>query len=176
MGVEFLAVLRRPQLEQPRQRGRLQRPARQPVRTQRQAQQQARRQVHRRENRRLRTPQQGAEHTRVRPRPRAQRRSGREKQLLQPLTAEPVLHHRKNERRVRNKSRSRQRQAVAAKRKRDLKLSALHRKERPRARKQRDQREIGHEVAKARLHRNDHKNNQLGLTVSVSTTANQPGT
>jgi hypothetical protein len=33
VGVEFLAVLQRPQLEQPRQQGRLQRPARQPVRT-----------------------------------------------------------------------------------------------------------------------------------------------
>jgi hypothetical protein len=97
------------------------------------------------------------------------------KQLLQPLTAERVLHHRKNERRVRNKSRNRQRQVVAAKPKRDLKLSKLHRKERQRAKKQRDQLGSGHEVAKPRPRRNGHKNNQFGLTVSVSTTANQPG-
>ncbi len=169
MGLEFLAVPQRPQAEQPRQR------ARQQVRTQRLAQQQARGQVRRWKDRRLPTPQKGEEHTRVPPRPRAQRRSGRVKQLLQPLTAEPVLHHQKNERRVRNKSRGR-RQVVAAKLKRNLKLSELQPKERPRARKQRDQLGSGHEVAKPRLHRNDHKNNDSGLTVSINTTANQPGT
>ena len=102
----------------------------------------------------------------MRPRPRAQRRSWRVKHPLRALMAEPVLHHQKNERRVRNKSRSRQRQVVAAR----LKL-----KERPRARKQRNQRGAGHEVAKPRLLGNDHKNDQFGLTVSVNH-ANQPGT
>ena len=170
MGLEFLAVLQRPQAEQPPQRGRLQRLARQQVRTQQQARQQARRQVRRRKNRR-----QGEERTRVRLPPRAQRWPESVKQLLLPLTAEAVLHHQKNERRVRNKNRSRQRQVVAAKLKRDLKLSKLQLKDRPRARKQRDQLGSGHEVAKPRLHRNGHKNNQFGLTVSVSTTANQPG-
>ena len=82
------------------------------------------------------------------------------KQLLQPLTAERVRHHRKNERRVRNKSRSRQRQVVAAKPKHDLRLSKLQPKERPRERKQRDQLGSGHEVAKPRLLQNDHKNNE----------------
>ena len=54
---------------------------------------------------------------------------------------------------------------------RDLKLSELHRKERPRARKQRVLRVSGHEVAKPRLHRNDHRNKQFGLKVSLNTTA-----
>jgi hypothetical protein len=56
---------------------------------------------------------------------------------------------------------------VAAKPKRDLKLSKLQLKERSRGRKQRDQRGSGHEVAKPRLLRNDHKNNESGLTVSI---------
>ena len=170
MGLEFLAVLQRPQAEQPRQRGRLQRLARQQVRTQWQAQQQARRQARRWKDRQLPTPQKGEEHTRMRPRPRAQRLSWRVKHPLRPLTAEPVVHHQKNERRVRNKSS--RRQVVAAK----LKLSELQLKERPRVRKQRDQRGAGHEVAKPRLRRKDHKNNQFGLTVSVNTTANQHDT
>ena len=158
--MEFLAVLQRPQAEQPRQRGRLQRLARQQVRTQRQAQQQARRQARRWKDRQLPTPQKGEEHTRVRPRPRAQRRSWRVKHPLRALMAEPVLHHQKNEHRVRNKSRSRQRQVVPAKPTRDRKLSKLQLKERPRARKQRDQLGSGHEVAKPRLLQNDHKNNE----------------
>ena len=62
---------------------------------------------------------------------------------------------------------------VAAKLKRDLKQSELQLKKRPLARKQRDQLGNGHEVAKPRLHRNDHKNNQFGLIVSVNSTANQ---
>jgi hypothetical protein len=132
---------------------------------QRLAQQQARRQVRRWKDRRLPTPQQGEEHTQVRRQPRAQRRLGRVKQLLQPLTVEPVLRHRKNERRVRKKRRSRQRQGVVAKLKRNPKLSELHRKERPRARKQRNQLGAEHEVAKPGLLRKDHKNNESGLTV-----------
>ena len=59
---------------------------------------------------------------------------------------------------------------------RDLKVSELHRKERPRARKQRDLRVSGHEVAKPRLHRNGHRNKQFGLKVSLNTTAKKPGT
>src|SRR6185437_1952324 len=121
----------------------------------------------------LPTPQKTEEHIRVRLRPRAQRQSKRVKQLLQAFPSEPV-----NERRVRNKSRRSQlRQVVAAKPERDLKvrpkLSEFQLKERPRARKQRDQLGSGHEVAKARVHRNDHRNNQFGLTVSVKSTANQ---
>ena len=171
MGLEFLAALQRPQPAQPRQQGRAQRPARQQVRTQRQARQQARRQVSRCKDRPLPTPQKTEEHIRVRLRPRAQRQSGRVKQLLRPLTAEVGLHHQKSGRRVRNKSSSR-RQVVAttpsaARPERNLKLAERQLKERPRARKQRDQLERSHEVAKARVHRNDHKNNQFGLTVSV---------
>ena len=175
MGLEFPAALRRPQPAQPRQLARLQRLARQQVRIQRQARQQARRQVRRFKGRPLPTPQMAEERTRVRPRPRAQRQSERVKQLLPPLTAEPVLHHLRNERQVRNKSSSR-RQVVAAKLKRNLRLSELQPKERPRARKQRDQLGSGHEVAKPRLLRNDHKNNESGLTVSINATTNQPGT
>jgi hypothetical protein len=58
---------------------------------------------------------------------------------------------------------------VAAKLKRDLKLSELQLKKRPLARKQSDQVGIGHEVAKPRLHRNDHRSNQFRATVSVNT-------
>jgi hypothetical protein len=152
----FRRLLQRPQAEQ-RQRG-----------LQRLAQQQAQRHVRRRKDRRLPTPQQGEEHTRVRRQPPAQRRLGRMKQLLQPLTVEPVPRHRKNERRVRKKRRSRQRQGVVAKLKRNPKLSELHRKERPRARKQRNQLGVGHEVAKPGLLRKDHKNNESGLTVSIN--------
>jgi hypothetical protein len=136
-------------------------------------------QVSRCKGRPLPTPQKAEEYIRVRLQPRAQRQSGRVKQLRQPLTAEPVIHHQKSGRRVRNKSSSR-RQVVAttpsaAKPERDLKLAELQLKERPRARKQRDQLGSGHEVAKSRVHRNDHKNNQFGLTDSVNSTANQPG-
>jgi hypothetical protein len=57
----------------------------------------------------------------VRPRPRAQRQSGRVKQLLRAFPSELV-----NERRVRNKSRGSQlRQVVAAKPERDLKVRKL---------------------------------------------------
>jgi hypothetical protein len=166
--LEFLAVLQRPQPAQPRQLARPQ----QQVRTQRQVQQQARRRLRRWQDQPLRTPQKGGEHTRVRPPQPEPQRSKRVKQLLRAFPSEPV-----NERRVRNKSRRSQlRQVVAAKPERDLKLSELHRKERPRVRKQRDQRGAGHEVAKPRLRRKDHKNNQFGLTVSVNTTANQHDT
>lgn len=167
MGLEFLAVLQRPQPAQPRQLARRQRLARQQVRILQQAQQQARRQVRRWQDQPLRTPQKGGEHTRVRPPQPEPQRSKRVKQLLRAFPSEPL-----NERRVRNKSRQSQlRQVVAAKPERDLKvrpkLSELQLKERPRARKQRDQLGSGHEVAKPRVHRNDHKNNQFGRTVSV---------
>ena len=179
MGSEFPAALQRPQPAQPRrqqgprQAGEL-----------KQARELTRPGLHRRHNRqwepllhprRVPTPQQIEEHTRVRrPRPGPQR-SGRVKHLPQALTDEAVLHRQKNDRLVRKKSRSSQRQVIAAKLKRNLKLSELHRKERPQARKQRNQRGSGHEVAKPQLHRNDNKKNQFGLTVSVNTTANQPG-
>ena len=161
MELEFLAVLQRPQPAQQRQLARLQRRARQQVRTQRQVQQQARRQVRRWQDQPLRTPQKGGEHTPVRRRLRAQRRSKRVKQLLRAFPSELV-----NEHRVRNKSRGSQlRQVVAVRPERNRKLSELQLKERPRARKQRDQPGSGHEVAKPRVHRNDHNNNQFGLTV-----------
>jgi len=157
----FLAVLQRPQPAR-RQPVQLQRLARQQV-------QQAPRQVHPSQDQPLRTPQKDGEHTPVRPRPQAQQRSGRVKQKLRLLTADLVLHHQKSGRRARNKNSS-ERQVVAATPsalKRRRKLSELHRKERARARKQRDQLGSGHEVAKARVHRNDNKNNQFELTKSA---------
>ena len=156
MELVFLAVLQRPQPAQ------LQRLARQQVRI-RQRVQQAPRQVLPSQDQPLRTPQKDGEHTPVRPRPQAQQRSGRVKQKLQLLTADLVLHHQKSGRRARNKSSS-ERQVVAATPsalKRRRKLSELHRKERARARKQRDQLGSGHEVAKARVHRNDNKNKPI---------------
>ena len=175
MGLEFLAALQRPQPAQPRQPARPQRLAQQQVRIRQQAQQ-ARRQVRRWQDQPLRTPQKGGEHARAPPPQPEPQRSKRVKQLLQAFPSEPV-----NERRVRNKSRRSQlRQVVAAKPERDLKvrpkLSELQLKERPRARKQRAQLESGHELAKLRVHRNDHKNNQFGLTDSIKSSANQPGT
>ena len=71
---------------------------------------------------------------------------------------------------------AKQKQQTPSSRGKRLKLSELQLKERPRVRKQRDQRGAGHEVAKPRLRRKDHKNNQFGLTVSVNTTANQHDT
>ena len=175
MGLEFLAVLQRPQPAQPRQLARVQRRARQQVRTQRQVQQQARRQVRRWQDQPLRTPQKGGEHTRVRPPQPEPQRLKRVKQLLRAFPSEPL-----NERRVRNKSRrSQRRQVVAAKPERDLKvrpkLSELQLKERPRARKQRDQLGSDHEAGKPVLLRNDHKSKQFGLQASVNAAANQPG-
>ena len=175
MALEFLAVLQRPQPAQPRQLARPQRLARQQVRMRHQAQQ-ARRQVHPCRDRQLRTPQKGGEHIRVRPPQPEPQRSKRVRQLLRAFPSEPL-----NERPVRNKSRRSQlRQVVAAtlseaKPERDQKRSELHRKGRLQARKQRDPLESGHEVAKPRLHRNDHKNEESRLTVSVNTTAKKPG-
>ncbi len=161
--LQFLAVLQRLLAEQPRRR------ARQQVRTQRQAQQQARGRVHRRENRRLPTPRQGEEHTRVRPQPRAQRRPGHVKQLLQTFPVEPVLHHPKNERRVRNKKR-RRRRVIAAKPERDLKVSELRQR-----RALLVKRQLGHSAANEeesaeplRRRRNQTDNNNRGRCLAIS--------
>ena len=92
----------------------------------------------------------------MRPRPQAQQRSGRVKQLPRAFLSELV-----SGRRVRNKSSS-ERRVVAvmpSALKRRQKLSELNRKERAQVRKQRDQLASGHEVAKARVHRNDNRNN-----------------
>ena len=169
MGLEFLAVLQRPQPAQPRQLARVQRLARQQVRIQ-QAQQQARREVSRCKGRPLRTPQKAEEHIRVRPRPRAQRRSGRVKQLLRAFPSELL-----NERRVRNKSRRSQlRQVVAAKPERDLKVRKL-RQSRPLPVKRQPGRSVARRVsARLSLRRNLRETNNKFRYLDF--TANQPGT
>ena len=170
MGLEFLAVLQRPQPAQPRQLARPQRLARQQVRIQRQEQQQARRQVHRWQDQPLRTPQKGGERTRVRPPQPELQRSKRVKQLLRAFPSEPV-----NERRVRNKSRRSQlRQVVAAKPERDLKVRKL-RQSRPLLVKRQPARSVARRVsARLSLRRNLRETNNKFRYLDF--TANQPGT
>src|SRR4029077_19472209 len=129
-----------------------------------------RRQVRRCKDRPLPTPQKAEEHTQVQLRPRAQRQSGRVKQLLRAFPSELL-----NERRVRNKSRGSQlRQVVAAKPERDLKVRKL-RQSRPLPVKRQPARSVARRVsARLSLRRNRRETNNKFRYLNFP--ANQPGT